>query len=693
MTKLFLDGYEIEIGENQIRQTFQRNSLGDVRTRQLNFTNTFKAFHTIKNETFFGYLNEINSTSDKPYRFMESKIVVDGLEINTGTAIVRRSNSEYLEIYVYSGINGLYENINNKSIRDLDFLGINHTITEGIVTSTFDESQPYIYALSNQTNQINQQAYLETWLPSVYEWWLFEKIINEAGFTYEGDLFNTSEFKSPVINPVTYDENQSNLLVKDFSKFMPDILQTEFIRDILFRYGLMFDKERGTNNLVFKQIKDVFRDREGSIDWSEKYAGQGTTQFTLGNYGIRNYFRYSDRDGYSKNADGFFELDVENLDQQKTIATSVYTVNQVINRFNNLVFPIFIYDDADEISIEEVDPSISTIEKITTGFTFNSDSGLGSSFNGEVPYLRFEGLNMSKYVLDNYSELRKIANRAKVIPIDLYLDPIDIYNLDFFKIYYIREFSSYFYINKVSNFLEGRATTCEMVRIPPNVFSDEETVNTPPTVELFVDKNLINQGEQVVFTHNVADLENNIEKWELLFDGFLKDSGFGIPPSSITHIYQSPGTFNPELTVTDFEDAVGSGSVEVQVEDTFVVTFDSDTGEYNAPAGSTVVVSLQIGGSGDAESLIAAGTDENATIGQSGHSDLGSRQLAFNVPSSGNPQTAQFTFVMPSNGTAWFRGEQYVGPSGPSQNFTSVSISNNGEDVGFSVTSNNPIFP
>ena len=689
MTKVYLDGYEVDVAKNEVRQSFQRNNLGDVRTRQLNLTNTFKAYYTSKNALFFGYLNDINSASDKPYRLMEGKIVVEGLEVSVGTARVKRSTPEYVEIFIYSGINGLYESINNKSIRDLDWTGINHTITEGVVTSSFDESGAYIYALSNQTNKTNQQHYLETWLPSVYEWWLFDKIITEAGFTYEGDLFSTATFKAPVINPVTFDENEGNLLVRDFSKFMPDILQTEFVRDILFRYGLMFEKERGKDNLIFKQIKDVFKDRDSSIDWSEKFAGEGNVDFELSsNYGIRNYFRYTDREGYSKNADSFFELDVETLEQQKTVATSVYTVNQAVNRFNNLVFPIFVYDDNDDITIEEVDPSISTIVKgITTSFLFNSDAGIGSSYNGDPPFLRFESLDMSSYIQDNYQELKKIANRAKVKGLRFLLDPIDIYNLDFFKLIYVRQLSSYFYINRISNYIAGRPTKCQMVRIPPNVFSDQQAVNTPPTVELFASEESINQNETVTFTHNVADLENNIEKWEMDFgNGTLKESGFGLPPAAITHKYASPGNFTATLTVTDFENAEGSDSVSIHVADTFVTSLDPATGIYTAPPGTTVTVTgrIESPGGGQVDGEFNVRSPQNAPTVLAGGA----------MNSAGNNQIQQ-VFIMPASGEVFLTMLLYTAQSssGSTTFYLNVVFSNNGETQGASVSPPNLQYP
>ena len=516
-------------------------------------------------------------------------------------------------------------------------------------------------------------------------------IFTQAGFTYEGEIFATDQFKAPVINPTTFPEDEVNFLNRDFSKFMPDIQQTEFLREILFRYGLMFDKVRNENKYVFKQIKTVLRDRTNADDWSSKFIENKSTTYSLGEYGKQNFFRYKEKDGYSKNADGFFEIDAENIKEQVTVATSIYEVVQKIDPFSLLNFPIFQYDNENNISIETIEPSISTIVFQDTSIQLNSDIGAGTLFTGDVPFLRFNDLNWSKFVLENYYELQKVADRTKVIDAELYLDPIDIYFLDFTKLKFIKPLSSYFYLNRISNFESGKTCDAELVRIPANVFSLEEAVNTAPIVDIEINQT-IDQGETAEFTISVIDAENNVESYLITWGNGTSVSGFGLPPANIIKVYPNPGTYTVAVIVTDFEGLTGSDSVIVTVQDTFIVTFDPITGLYTAPAGSTVVVDVFAGGPGDCEGLVRAGT-LNVGVGILGHNDLGSRQVAHNIVSSLWPSTAQFVFVMPANGMAWFKANHFVGPSGPASNFVGFTIKNNGDTKSASVTNSNPQIP
>ena len=59
----------------------------------------------------------------------------------------------------------------------------------------------------------------------------------------------------------------------------------------------------------------------------------------------------------------------------------------------------------------------------------------------------------------------KILNNPVTEVMEIYLSPLDIEELDFFKLKYVSATGSYYYLNKVSNYREGYATKCELVKV------------------------------------------------------------------------------------------------------------------------------------------------------------------------------------------------------------------------------------
>lgn len=71
-------------------------------------------------------------------------------------------------------------------------------------------------------------------------------------------------------------------------------------------------------------------------------------------------------------------------------------------------------------------------------------------------------------LVDNYYD--KLANkmlvRAKCLSVEMLLTERDIEDLDFFTPIYLKQFGAYFYISKISNFVNsGRLTKVELIRM------------------------------------------------------------------------------------------------------------------------------------------------------------------------------------------------------------------------------------
>ena len=61
-----------------------------------------------------------------------------------------------------------------------------------------------------------------------------------------------------------------------------------------------------------------------------------------------------------------------------------------------------------------------------------------------------------------------ILNDAKIIKAQVFLQETDVSNIDFTKLYYIKELGGYFILNKVVNFIKRGNTTVELIKVNYN---------------------------------------------------------------------------------------------------------------------------------------------------------------------------------------------------------------------------------
>ena len=115
------------------------------------------------------------------------------------------------------------------------------------------------------------------------------------------------------------------------------------------------------------------------------------------------------------------------------------------------------------ISVMELDN-----ETLADEVQIKSDAGIYSTsilVSGTVPHLNFEALNLNEIIDLFYSRLQDLLNRYTKFEANILLDPVDVYKLDFFKLKYFEQLGGYFYLNKVSNFKNGKVTKCELIKI------------------------------------------------------------------------------------------------------------------------------------------------------------------------------------------------------------------------------------
>ena len=85
--------------------------------------------------------------------------------------------------------------------------------------------------------------------------------------------------------------------------------------------------------------------------------------------------------------------------------------------------------------------------------------------SGLVPYLTNDKVEMKFYFQRYFKAFSRIIDTPIKDTMAIYLTPLDIERLDFFKLKYFAQDGRYYYLNKVTKFKEGMNTLCELVAV------------------------------------------------------------------------------------------------------------------------------------------------------------------------------------------------------------------------------------
>jgi hypothetical protein len=206
--------------------------------------------------------------------------------------------------------------------------------------------------------------------------------------------------------------------------------------------------------------------REGkALDWSEKAVKTKSEQkFTFGNYGQKTHIRFVDNDPYETSDEILLTIDDQKLEPDKELFTLPFeagsTVNYVIQSTNHKIssIPILYQDEKGKWSIRTGKPHLCWFS--STGDTVNLGSGTAAIY----PIAQnLDGETLGRYFYGNLQS--GILNSTLFIEEELMLTPRDIQYFNPLTPVYLEKYGYYFYVNKIKNFIAGKPTVCEMVRL------------------------------------------------------------------------------------------------------------------------------------------------------------------------------------------------------------------------------------
>lgn len=230
-TKVYIDDQLIDLSPDQVVAiTKQVSSISSIQDVRGDFTNTFTAPFTQRNDKILGWVRVVDNRDKRPYRFLSAKITVGSSDILTnGVARIRQSAEGY-QINLFSGIVGFFSTLGNTSIKSLDWSDFNHTWNTTTIGSRLISSEGYCYPLIDYGtvgDNPDGNLWAENLYPAVFVKEVISRIITQNGFTIRGKLIDNSDYAKLLV-PFSND-NLNNDALTSAVEFTVNV--NEFVLD------------------------------------------------------------------------------------------------------------------------------------------------------------------------------------------------------------------------------------------------------------------------------------------------------------------------------------------------------------------------------------------------------------------------------------------------------------------------------
>lgn len=234
MTEMFIENKRLDITEElSALITYAVDDIRDFEHKQSNFSKTIVLPGTANNNTLFGHIFDARvsnsydedsdnvSTNFNPAAAADCIIFQNRMQVFKGTIrlmeiVVDKGQVEY-EVSVFGELGSLVGVIGSGKLEDLDFSAYDHLWTASNVTGSWENvtGAGYYYPLIDYgTVSVAKVDYdIRTLRPALYVREYINKIVTDAGFTWESDLLNTSRFKSLIVpnNQQRFQSRTSNI--------------------------------------------------------------------------------------------------------------------------------------------------------------------------------------------------------------------------------------------------------------------------------------------------------------------------------------------------------------------------------------------------------------------------------------------------------------------------------------------------
>lgn len=204
MVKYFIDNTEVQLKpKTVIALTLQYFNIVSMTETQTNFSNTFQIAKTNENYKFLELINLVSSSSNLPYEFLNSRLEINGFNFY-GKSSIESFDEEGVSITFYGETINVFDLVNDLKLNQLDLSEFNHTWNFANVTNFRNNTEGCIYPIIDWSNNHlgftgNNKVNPKYLLPAIFIKSILDKLFEQIGYQYEGELFSDKYFLNCVI--------------------------------------------------------------------------------------------------------------------------------------------------------------------------------------------------------------------------------------------------------------------------------------------------------------------------------------------------------------------------------------------------------------------------------------------------------------------------------------------------------------
>jgi len=316
---------------------------------------------------------------------------------------------------------------------------------------------------------------------------------------------------------------QYNFPGRSINTLIPSINQADFIKDVMFRHGVISQFETKTRTLTLNKLQDIENNKGVAVDYSNKIDLSKAPSYDFTK--ILNGFKKTSKVTYAQDdndlqmrafnaqyktnlGDAVISIDNDNLSGEGVVFESKFAGtltgqsflenlgNQ--NLIENFYIPVCRYmlpiaGEDNKWEAQEMKPrlfvkagkipvqdfsltgafgiGLGSVLYLDVGYAYFAKQSIGTDLDKLQDTLSFDNINYSTtnyngttLLQKNYGLYTSILNNPIHLSINLNLKPLDIQQLDFMKPIWL--INSYYYINNVSQYKgDGTTTKIELVKI------------------------------------------------------------------------------------------------------------------------------------------------------------------------------------------------------------------------------------